>query len=85
MNNTHVKQFTEKKPQRFICIQQVLQKYNQALELCSRAAFEEVMPRRQKNTWPFQVPDSSPCSLCCSVWYQPTLYSVVVLPHSLQP
>jgi len=34
-----------------------LQKYNQALELCSRAAFEEVMPR-QKNTWPFQDPDS---------------------------
>jgi len=27
-----------------------LQKYNQALELCSRAAFEEVMPRRLKNT-----------------------------------
>jgi len=28
-----------------------LQKYNQALELCSSAAFEEVMPRRQKNAW----------------------------------
>jgi len=42
-----------------------LQKYNQTLDLCSRAAFEEVMPRRQKNTWAFQDPDSSPCSQCC--------------------
>jgi len=42
-----------------------LQKYNQALELCTRAAVEEVMPRRQKNTWAFQDPDSSPCSLYC--------------------
>jgi len=42
-----------------------LQKYNQALELCSWEAFEEVMSRRQKNTWSFQDPDSSPCSLCC--------------------
>ena len=42
-----------------------LQKYNQALEICSRAAFEEVLPRRQKSTWAFQDPCSSPCSLCC--------------------
>jgi len=32
-----------------------VQKYNQALELCSRAAFEEVMSRRQKNTWDFKT------------------------------
>ena len=31
---------------------------------CSRAAFEEVMSTKQQNTWAFQYPDRSPCSLC---------------------
>jgi len=35
------------------------------LESRSRAAFEEVVSTKQKNTWAFQDPDSSPCSLCC--------------------
>ena len=66
VNNTHVNQFTEKKnTQIHLRTAGTLQKYDQALELCSKAAFEEVMPRRQKNTWAFQDPDSSPCSLCC--------------------
>jgi len=48
VNNTHVKQFTEKKyVEIHLHTAGALQKYNQALELCSRAAFEEVMPRRQ--------------------------------------
>jgi len=52
VNNTHVKQFTEKKNAEIhLHTAGALQKYSQALELCSRAAFEEVMPRRQKNTW----------------------------------
>jgi len=66
VNNTHVKQFTEKKNAEIhLHTAGALQKYNQALELCSRAAFEDVMPWRQKNTWAFHDPDSSPCSLCC--------------------
>ena len=46
MNNTHVKQFAEKKTQRFICIQQVLciQQVNQD----SRSAGQ---PRRFKSFW----------------------------------
>jgi len=42
-----------------------LQKYNQALEFCSRAVFEKVMPRRQKNKWAFQ--DKNFCRMKTSV------------------
>ena len=41
-----------------------LQKYNQALVPCSKAAFEEVMSAKQQNTWAFQDSDGSPCTLC---------------------
>ena len=52
MNNTHVKQFTEKKNAEIhLHTAGALQKYNQALEVRSRAAFEEVLPKRQKSTW----------------------------------
>jgi len=32
-----------------------LQKYNQGLVLCSRAAFEEVMSAKQQKTWAFST------------------------------
>jgi len=56
VNNTHIKQFTEKKKEIHLHTDtaSALQKDNQALELCSKASFEEVMSRSQKNTWAFQ-------------------------------
>ena len=58
MNNTHIKQFTEKKTQRFICIQQVLCRntirpwrfvQGQLLKKCCQGdKREEVLPRRQE-------------------------------------
>jgi len=66
VNNTHIKQFTEKKTQRFICVQEVLCRNTiRPWSFVQGAAFEEVMPRRRKSTWAFQDPDSSPCGLCC--------------------
>jgi len=60
VNNAHIKQFTEKyfrdSPAYSRC---------SAVMPCSRAAFEAVMSTKQNNTWAFQDPDSSPCSLCC--------------------
>ena len=48
MNNTHVKQFTEKKNAEIhLHTASALQKYNQVLELCSRAAFEDVKETKE--------------------------------------
>ena len=45
VNNAHIKQFTEKRnTEVHLHTASVLQKYNQALELCSRAALKNIVP-----------------------------------------
>jgi len=60
-----IKQFTEKKCRDSSAYSKCPAEINQALELCLRAVFEEVVSRRQKNTWAFQDPDCPLGSLCC--------------------
>jgi len=48
VNNTHVKQFTEKKTQRFICIQQVLCR-NTKISNCQKITSTPFYGKTEKN------------------------------------